>query len=1118
MGGCVQRRLKRWAVAVLGLLCTACVVNESYGLASGVTGTVEVAPSSLVADGVATAKVVVRLRPPLANVPIALGVDDVIIEPAQVMTDSAGVASFKARSTRLGTYQLLPQVIVMGHALPLSSHALMAFTQAPGAAAVLVLDAVPSVASAGQRFNPRLRALDGNGLPDPRYVGSVHFTASDAAATLPADYTFSAGSAGDAGQHVFDAASWATAGPQVLSVSDGVLGSPAVAVQVSAGPALALAVSGLPNPSLAGQVNTTLRVVAVDAFGNVAPSYAGTVRLSSSDAQAVLPADVTLTADSVGISEPQAITLKTSGTTQIVATDLARPALQGQAQITVAPNPASLAPPQLTCSASSTAADGYSAARVVVSMSDTFGNPLPGMAVALGVDGYGNRLVPATGSTDGTGMFSASLASTVAQSKQLYARAGGQKLSCSLAFAPVACPSLAPLAAIPVGQAPLASAVGDLDRDGAPDLVVANAGGSFSVLLGSAGVGGSPASTTALAGEPRAVVLGDINRDGKLDAVFTLRTSNMAAVFLGQGDGTLAGPQLFAAGAAPEGLALADIDRDGLLDVVVAASGDGNVMLLRGHSDGTLQAAVSYPAGPHLGGLVAADLNHDGKPDIAVAGDANVYVLSNQGGTLGAATAYTVPSGAHGIVAADLDRNGGLDLAVATGQGVVLLMSQSGTFATAASASTGAVWGLATGDLDGDSKPDLVASAQGQSLLLRNLGAGSFDANVRVNTSGAPGMPTVADVDRDGRADMVLPMPDANAVGFALNACTTAKTCGAAAFAQGVSYDYQGLSATNVATADFDGDGRIDVAGLVGNNVVILRNQVNGTLAAGVGKSMSTSPRGIAVADYNRDGWPDVAAVSQDSGLCVLLNQGNGTLAAQVLYGTNQQPWVLASGDLDGDGAPDLIDGRRFGADVGLYFNHGNGSFAARVPFFFHASISGVATGDINGDGALDLVLTTNQLAVALNLGGGTFATPTNYPVGTYPLQVGVGDLDGDGSLDVVDADNADNTVTLGFSSANPNGALRSTQAWPTGSGPVGVALGDLNGDGWIDVVTASQTAGAATVLLNQGKGVMGAPQSLPTGPAFDVALADLDGDGRLDIVTTNAAAPAFTVLLNRCQ
>ena len=1100
---------------VCALACAGCLTSNTYGVTSDVTATLAVTPSSLRANGLAAATATVHLKPPLPGVVLALAGDTVRITPAQAISDAQGMAIFEVRSQRVGTYQLTPQALVPGHALALAAPILVTFQPQPGAATTLSLDGVPSSLAAGQLFSIRLRALDGNGLLDPNYLGSIHFSCTDAAMPLPADYTFTAA---DAGMHVFAAVHWNTAGPQVLAASDGALGSPSVAAQVQAGPAAALAVAGVASSVVAGQASPTLRVVAVDAFGNIAPSYSGTVHFSSSDAQAVLPANVTLTASNVGISAPQSVILKTAGEMHIAATDVERSALLGSTQVQVQAGSADSAQTQLTCSVGATAADGYSAARLTVSMRDMYGNPVADQAVSLTVDGFGNRLAPAAGATDSNGVFAATLASTVAESKNVRAQVGGQNLSCGLSFAAVACPAFAPTAALPVGTAAQASALGDLNGDGTLDLLVANAGNSFSVLLGTAGLGYAAANTVALMGAPHAVALGDMNRDGKLDALLTLHDGNTLALLWGNGDGTLQAPTFYAAGNAPEGLALVDLDRDGRLDAVVAASGDGNVMVLHGQSDGHLAAAQAYAAGPGIFGLAAADMNHDGKIDVAVAGNGTVYVLTNQGSSLAAPSLYPVAPGAHGLLAADLNGDGAVDLAVAHGQGVALLMSQSGSFATPVNIAVAGAWGLASGDLNGDGKPDLVATAQDQSTVLLNQGAGSFAHTTTLATPGAPGMPQIADVDRDGRVDILLPWPDANAVGLAFNACTGAKTCGAVSFAGGVAYGYQSQGATNVSTADFNGDGRVDVAALVGNNVLMLLNQGNGVLAPGVAYAMSGTPRGMAVADLNRDGLPDVAAISQASGLCVLLNQGNGVLAAPVLYSTSQQPWVLSTADINGDGAPDLIDGRRFGADVGLYVNHGDGSFAARVPFFFHASISGIATGDINRDGAADLILTTNQLAIALNAGGGTFAVPTNYAVGTYPLQVGVADLNGDGALDVVNTDNADNTVSLSLSTGDRNGTLRARQAWPTGNGPVGVALGDLNGDGWVDVVTASQTGNAATVLLNQGQAVLAAPQAFAAGPAFDVTLADLDNDGRLDMVVSNAATPAVTVLLNQCH
>jgi hypothetical protein len=170
------------------------------------------------------------------------------------------------------------------------------------------------------------------------FSDGVHFTSSDPQAILPADYTFQPGQFfGDGGVHEF----WATlrtAGRQTITVTDvshsEITGS--LAIDCSPGPAIGLVMS-LPAATTAGAV-ASLTVRALDAWGNAAAGYRGTIHFMSSDAQAVLPADYTFTAADRG-GQAFIVTLKTAGSRSITAIDLAQPALTvtGSTTVTAAP-------------------------------------------------------------------------------------------------------------------------------------------------------------------------------------------------------------------------------------------------------------------------------------------------------------------------------------------------------------------------------------------------------------------------------------------------------------------------------------------------------------------------------------------------------------------------------------------------------------------------------------------------------------------------------------------------------------------------------------------------------------------------------------------------------------
>jgi uncharacterized delta-60 repeat protein len=227
----------------------------------------------------------------------------------------------------------------------------------------------PAGATAGAAFGVTVAALDANGNPDTTYSGTVQFTSSDGLAALPADYTFVAG---DAGSHAFSGVIFDTAGAQTLTATDTTRGTitGGATTTVSAAAAARFAVSA-PTSAMAG-VAFSETVIALDAFGNVATGYTGTVHFTSSDAQAGLPADAPLT-NGTGLFN---ITLKTAGVQSVTAADTANSAVTGALTgISVAPAAAA----RLSVSGPTTDTAGGTLTFAVTAL-DAFNNTATGYA------------------------------------------------------------------------------------------------------------------------------------------------------------------------------------------------------------------------------------------------------------------------------------------------------------------------------------------------------------------------------------------------------------------------------------------------------------------------------------------------------------------------------------------------------------------------------------------------------------------------------------------------------------------------------------------------------------------------------------------------------------------
>jgi hypothetical protein len=216
-------------------------------------------------------------------------------------------------------------------------------TVLPGAAKTLSVTGFPDPVIAATPGSVTVSALDAFGNVATGYVGTVHFTSTDAQASLPANYTFTNGTGNDNGTHTFtNGATLKTVGNQSITATDTVTGTITgnqSAITVTPGAAKTLTVAGFPDPVTAGTAGS-VTVTAFDASGNVATGYTGTVHFTSTDAQAVLPANFGFTAANAGTHTfTNGATLKTAANSQtITATDTVTGTITGaQTGITVNP-------------------------------------------------------------------------------------------------------------------------------------------------------------------------------------------------------------------------------------------------------------------------------------------------------------------------------------------------------------------------------------------------------------------------------------------------------------------------------------------------------------------------------------------------------------------------------------------------------------------------------------------------------------------------------------------------------------------------------------------------------------------------------------------------------------
>ena len=608
---------------------------------------------------------------------------------------------------------------------------------------------------------------------------------------------------------------------------------------------------------------------------------------------------------------------------------------------------------------------------------------------------------------------------------------------------------------VPTGLSVLA--VADFNGDGKSD-VLEQGTGTLLVLLGN-GDGTFQAPMTTDSGASLTLVTAvDLAGNSKSDVVGVFNGALL--VYISKGDGTFQPYVSYNLSASPAALSVGDFNGDQKTDIVVSASGQEIAFL--GNGDGTLQAPKTSTGTSGIGAPVDAavgDFNGDKKLDLAVDG---YILLGNGDGTFQAPTSVLPRAGP--LAAADLRGDGKLDL-ILEGSGLqIYLGNGNATFSNTANYDYGG--GLEVADLNGDGKLDILV---GNAVLLGN-GDGTFQATWLATGTSAPVV--VGDFEKTGKPGVAI---------VSSPIVTIFHNTSAALFLSH-SYTVQGGTIGAITTADFNGDGKLDLVvfgtDTSGNwNYSVLLGNGDGSFQspAYYPQSVTSAGYAVVVGDFNNDGKLDIAVSVGNQTLAVLVGNGDGTFAAP-MYSYDAGVGPTGVGDFNGDGMLDIMAGN------GILYGKGDGTFRALV---FPPSLKNFSpqfTVDLNNDGKPDLVDGCGH--VALGNGDGTFLVlPPICPVGgaDYGYFVNaVADMNGDGIPDLIG----------GYWAGDPRYA-RNT----------GVMLG--NGDGTFGALIDVPTTGVLPIY-----GVFNSTLAL---------IADMNGDGRPDILYSAGGiyVSGIDVLLN---
>ncbi|MEO1279760.1 MAG: FG-GAP-like repeat-containing protein, partial [Planctomycetota bacterium] len=461
-------------------------------------------------------------------------------------------------------------------------------------------------------------------------------------------------------------------------------------------------------------------------------------------------------------------------------------------------------------------------------------------------------------------------------------------------------------------------------------------------------------------------------------------------------------PVPYGVGGLPLAVAMGDLDGDGDNDLVVVNTANDDISVLLNDGAGALALEVRFAVGSEPVAVAIADLDGDGDNDLVVAngtGDDVSVLLNNGDATFAPGVPYGLTDRPTSIVLGDLDGDGDTDLAVAVdgiGEGVVgvLLNNGNATFAPEVSYSVGQLpEAIALADLDGDGDNDLavVNLIDDTVTVLVNGGDATFPTSTLLNVGDQPNAVALGDLDGDGDHDLVVANFSDDDVSVLLNN-------GDATFAPGVRYTVGRLPVA-VAIGDLDGDGDHDLvvaktASLGGaNDISVLLNNGDATLASDVRYAAGESPSSIALGDLNGDGNHDLAVTNAGSDELSLLR--NRCVALPPRITTQPGPFVLLP---PGGGVAEL---RVVAAGTGpLAYRW----FRNRQPLADGGGVSGASTPILTVDATVEDTATYGVRVT--NALGSVFSDEALIAV-EVPCSA---DFDGDGTLTLFDF--------LGFSNA----------------------------------------------------------------------------------------------------
>lgn len=414
--------------------------------------------------------------------------------------------------------------------------------------------------------------------------------------------------------------------------------------------------------------------------------------------------------------------------------------------------------------------------------------------------------------------------------------------------------------------------------------------------------------------------------------------------------------------------------------------------------------------------------------------------------------------------------------------------------------------------------PDVAATGDARLFYTNTQTTTNSGIFLGINNLGAGTYGVVsADFNGDGKVDLATANYGGSNISILLGA-------GNGTFS--VRVDYATCSGpVDIITNYFDGDANLDLAVSCYNTgkMGVHFGAGNGTFSAVTQYTSTAFSYGLTSADYDGINGKDIAVAGYSSSvISVYLNNGNGTFAAKVDYTVGTNPYFPTSVDVNGDGATDIVSANYGSNNISVLRNNNNGTgtFAAKVDYAAGGGAMSVEAGLLNGDAYFDLVVTNftaNTVSVLLGNAAGTFLPKTDYAAITSPNHPVIYDYNNDGKKDIVVSSQTDYLSTyLG----NGDGTFGVKTDYFTGNSSmaIDVVCSDFNNDGYKDIAAATYTSASLVLLKGSGTTFKLPPRFITasTGLTFDATAADLNNDGKMDLITVNYNVNTMSVLMGQ--